>query len=166
MVKPFLAAMADDIIGEHGKLGLEIRGKKSWWRGVSLHGGFKHCPDKTRLPRSLIGNSPVARGRLDQRPPVAPFYPRAPVGSEPQLLRCLLACCKSSSPCFSLACFLLLWFASVCGSLSYPAARKKKDSRDSENPSGLLWSGPTRWTPPASWVGRGAECKHGRGKGW
>lgn len=95
-----------------------------------------------------------------------PFLSVCSCESKPWFLHCHPACCKSSSHCFSLACFLLLWFASVCSGLCVTQQPRKKNHPDSENPSVFLWLGPTCRTPPALWVGRCAECKHSRGKGW
>ena len=117
------------------------------------------CPD-------LLLTTVLLQERGWIRDLLRPLSPTCSCGSEPRFLQCRLACCKSGSPCFSLACFLLLWFASVCSGLCVSQQPRKKTSRDSENPSVLLWLGPTCWTPPASWVGRRAECKHNRGKGW
>lgn len=92
-VKLFLAAMADDIIEERGKFGLDIRKKKSCWGGVSISPSREvssigqtrpGCPD-------LLLATVLLQERLDQRPPEAPFthvllWVRAPVPSVPPSL--------------------------------------------------------------------------------
>lgn len=68
----FLAAIPDDIIGEHGKFGLDIRKKEA---GGEVSPSVEiSCITETRPGcQDLIGSSSVARERLDQRLPAVPF---------------------------------------------------------------------------------------------
>lgn len=68
-----LAAMADDIIRECGKFGLDIRKKTAGGEmSPSMEGSSMPRQDQDAQVSSLGGNSPVVRGRLDQRPPATP----------------------------------------------------------------------------------------------
>lgn len=78
MVKLFLATTVIDVIGQCGKFGLDIRKKKSWWGGVSIHGGFKHRPDKISYWQQSC-----CKRRVGSETSCGPFYLCAPVSPSP-----------------------------------------------------------------------------------
>ena len=157
--------MADDIIGERGKFGLDIRKKKKLV-GRCLHPWrFQASP---RYDQAALLATVLFQERGWSRDHLRPPLPTCPCGSEPWFLQC------HSTRCSSLLAVLLVSFwlpfccfgLQVCAVASVLPSSPEKNSRDSENPSVLLWLGPTCQTPRATWVGCCAECVHSRGKGW